>query len=45
MHISKVEGLTITRDMKKTFRSFDKQGLSPKARRSALVDKYRKKGR
>jgi hypothetical protein len=43
--ISKIEGLVVTSDMKRTFRSFDEEGLSPEARRSALVDKYGKKGR
>jgi hypothetical protein len=42
-NISKVEGLTLGRDMKKVFRSFDEKGLSPEVRRAALINKYAKK--
>jgi hypothetical protein len=43
-HISKVEGLILSRDMRTTFRDFDRKGLSADARRTKLIDKYGKKG-
>ena len=42
--ISKVEGMTLTKDMRATFSDFDKKGLSADARRTKLIDKYGKKG-
>jgi hypothetical protein len=44
IHISKVEGLSQSRDMKTMFRDFDRKGILPDARRIALMDKYGKKG-
>ena len=38
--ISAVEGLRITRDIRNDFLEFDKQNLSPDARRAALAKKY-----
>jgi hypothetical protein len=43
--ISEVEGLTLSRDMRSTFREFEKKGASADARRKELIDKYGKKGR
>ena len=42
--ISKVEGMTLSKDMRTTFRDFDRKGLSADARRTKLIDKYGKKG-
>ena len=42
--ISKVEGMTLSEDMRTTFRDFDRKGLSADARRTKLIDKYGKKG-
>lgn len=42
-YISKVEGLTLSRDMKAAFRDFERKGMSADARRAALKDKYGKK--
>jgi hypothetical protein len=44
-HISKVEGLTLSKDMRSTFRGFEKKGTSAEARRAELIDKYGKKRR
>ena len=41
--ISKVEGLTLSKEMRTTFGDFEKKGLSPQERRSALTNKYGKK--
>ena len=43
-NISKVEGLTLSRDMRTTFRDFDKKGMSANARRTELISKYGNKG-
>ncbi len=43
--ISKVEGLKLNRDMRAAFSDFEKKGMSAAARRTALADKYGKKGR
>lgn len=40
--ISKVEGMTLSKEMRTTFRDFDRKGLSTDARRKALTDKYGK---
>ncbi len=42
--ISKVEGMTLAKYMRTTFRDFDRKGLSADARRTELIDKYGKKG-
>lgn len=42
--ISKMEGLTLSKDMRTTFRDFDRKGLPAGARRAKLIDKYGKKG-
>ena len=42
--ISKVESMTLSKDMRTTFRDFDRKGLSPDVRRTKLIDKYGKKG-
>jgi hypothetical protein len=42
--ISKVEGMTLTKDMRTTFRDFEKKSMPPAARRAALINKYGKKG-
>lgn len=42
--ISKVEGMTLSKDMRTTFTDFDRKGLSADARRTKLIDKYGKKG-
>ena len=42
--ISKVEGMTLSKEMRTTFRDFDRKGLSADARRTKLIDKYGKKG-
>ena len=42
--ISKIEGMTLSKDMRTTFRDFDRMGLSADARRAKLIDKYGKKG-
>jgi hypothetical protein len=42
--ISKVEGMTLSKDMRATFSDFDRKGLSADARRTKLVDKYGKRG-
>ena len=41
--ISKVEGMTLSKEMRTTFRDFDRKGLSADARRTKLVDKYGKR--
>jgi hypothetical protein len=38
--ISAIEGLHLTRDMKTTFRSLKRSGVSPQQRRAALIKKY-----
>ena len=43
--ISKVEGMTLSKDMRTTFRDFDRKGLSADARRTKLIDKYGKQAR
>lgn len=43
--ISKVEGMTLSKDMQTTFRDFERKGMSAAARRTVLADKYGKKGR
>lgn len=42
--ISKVEGMTLSKEMRTIFRDFDKKGMSADARRTKLIDKYGKKG-
>jgi hypothetical protein len=42
--ISKVEGMTLSKDMRSIFRDFDRKGLSADARRTKLIGKYGKKG-
>jgi hypothetical protein len=42
--ISKVEGMTLSKDMRTTFNDFDRKGMSANARRAMLIDKYGKKG-
>ena len=42
--ISKVEGMTLSKGMRATFRDFDRKGLSADARRTKLIGKYGKKG-
>lgn len=42
--ISKVEGMTLSKDMRTTFSDFDRKGLSADARRAKLIDKYGRKG-
>ncbi len=42
--ISKVEGMTLSKDMRATFNDFDRKGLSADARRTKLIGKYGKKG-
>lgn len=41
--ISKVEGMSLSKDMRATFRDFDRKGLSADARRVKLVEKYGKR--
>ena len=43
-HISKVEGLTLSKDMKATFKDCERKGMPADARRAAPKDKYGKKG-
>jgi hypothetical protein len=38
--ISAIEGLRMTRDMKATFKDFDRKGTSPRERRAAIIKKY-----
>lgn len=40
--ISRVEGLIMSKDMVRTFESFEKSGKSHEARRAALKSKYGK---
>jgi hypothetical protein len=40
--ISRVEGLTMSKDMVRTFEGFEKSGKSHEARRAALKSKYGK---
>lgn len=40
--ISAVEGIALTRDMKKRAAEFDRQGLSAEERRKSIVRAYRK---
>ncbi|HQY74978.1 MAG TPA: hypothetical protein PLK44_14800 [Aestuariivirga sp.] len=42
--ISKVEGMTLSKDMRTTFKDFDRKDMSADARRAILIDKYGKKG-
>jgi 5S rRNA maturation endonuclease (ribonuclease M5) len=41
--ISKVEGLSLSKDMRAMFRDFDRKGMSADARCAALLGKYGKK--
>jgi hypothetical protein len=41
--ISAVEGIYITAAMDEEFREFDKRGLSPQQRRTAILKKYGKR--
>ncbi len=43
-NISRVEGLILSREMRTTFENFARKGISHDARRTALTDKYGKKG-
>jgi hypothetical protein len=36
--------MTLTKDMRTTFRDFEKKSMPPAARRAALINKYGKKG-
>ena len=38
--ISAIEGLHLTRDMKATFKEFERQKASPRERRTAIIGKY-----
>ncbi len=38
--ISAVEGIHLTKEMDKDFRTFDQKGLSPQTRREAITKKY-----
>jgi len=38
--ISAIEGLHLTRDMKKTFSALERQGASPAQRRAAIIKRY-----
>ena len=38
--ISAVEGIRLTKEMKKDFKAFDRKSLSNKARRSTIAKKY-----
>jgi hypothetical protein len=38
--ISAIEGLHVTRDMKTTFSTLKRSGVSPQERRAALIKKY-----
>ena len=42
-YISRIEGLYLTKKMRAMFSSFEKQGLSPAARRKIIMDLYAKK--
>ena len=42
LHISRVEGLHMTDEMRGTFATMDKNGLKPAARRQFLISKYGK---
>jgi hypothetical protein len=42
LHISRVEGLHMTDEMRRTFATMDMNGLSPAARRQLLIGKYGK---
>ena len=41
--ISAVEGIHLTREMKRDLREFDRKGLSPAERRRAIANKYGRK--
>ena len=41
--ISAVEGIRLSDDMEKTFREFDRKGLSAEERRREIVNRYGKK--
>lgn len=41
--ISEIEGIKLTPEAEEDFREFDRQGLSPTARRQALIRKYGRK--
>ena len=41
--ISAVEGIHLTREMKRDLREFDRKGLSATERRRAIVNKYGRK--
>jgi hypothetical protein len=38
--VSAIEGLYLTRDMKRTFRTLERQGASAAQRRAAIIKKY-----
>ncbi len=38
--VSAIEGLHLTRDMKRTFSALERQGASPAQRRAAIIKKY-----
>ena len=38
--ISAVEGIFLSKEMKREFRTFDRKGLSPRERRELLISKY-----
>jgi hypothetical protein len=40
--ISKIEGMTLSKGMRATFKDFDRKGLPADARRAKLIDKYGK---
>jgi hypothetical protein len=42
--ISEVEGIKLTKDMKRTLAEFDRQKLSPEARRRAIIGKFKRAG-
>lgn len=42
--ISAVEGISLSADMEERFREFDRQGLSPGERRSAITRAFAKDG-
>lgn len=41
--ISEIEGIKLSPEAEEDFREFDRQGLSPAARRRALIRKYGRK--
>ncbi len=38
--VSAIEGLHLTRDMKRTFSALERQGASPAQRRAAIIKRY-----